>query len=155
MANYLKVITDPDMVDMSEIFECPCCGGHIALDNTYLDQVKDYIACPYCKNKVHEPIEIESASKFDYPPDKFFVFTETQKDESGSVTRKYVINSYNQDEVKRRWNKYYSDNDYDRSDDKWYSEDDGNYELVKIEEVSKEDYEVLAKHIHTFGDVFQ
>ena len=29
-------------------YECSACGGHIMLDSTFLDQVRDYIRCPYC-----------------------------------------------------------------------------------------------------------
>lgn len=32
-------------------YECPCCGGHIMLDATYLDQVEEIALCPYCMAK--------------------------------------------------------------------------------------------------------
>ncbi|MFB6375562.1 MAG: hypothetical protein ABEN55_21135 [Bradymonadaceae bacterium] len=38
-----------DRTKLDGPFEMPCCGGHLGVDGTYLDQASDYITCPYCK----------------------------------------------------------------------------------------------------------
>jgi len=34
-------------------YECPCCGGHMMLDATFLDQVSTIVSCPYCSNTIY------------------------------------------------------------------------------------------------------
>lgn len=41
-----------DNTELSEALECLNCGGHMKLDNTFLDQVSDSVNCPYCSTKL-------------------------------------------------------------------------------------------------------
>ena len=47
---YWKEI-DIEKTELEGPYECPCCGGHIMLDGTYLDQVIELVICPYCDSK--------------------------------------------------------------------------------------------------------
>ena len=42
------IAVDKEKCELDGPYECPCCGGHIMLDATYLDQVYTNIQCPYC-----------------------------------------------------------------------------------------------------------
>ena len=49
---YVIAADDPTSkrnVDL-EVFECPGCKGSIGIDATYLEQVTEAIACPYCRD---------------------------------------------------------------------------------------------------------
>lgn len=43
---------DPKLVALTKPLECPYCGGHVALDETFLEQVHDTVVCPYCEEVV-------------------------------------------------------------------------------------------------------
>jgi len=42
----------PEDVELEGPYECPCCGGHMMLDATFLDQVTPAVSCPYCRTEV-------------------------------------------------------------------------------------------------------
>jgi hypothetical protein len=48
---------DLDLVDLDVPFECPFCGGHVALDATFFDQVQNWCYCPYCQERLFWPGE--------------------------------------------------------------------------------------------------
>lgn len=39
---------DKSLCEFQGPYQCPNCHGHLMLDGTYLDQVTEYIKCPYC-----------------------------------------------------------------------------------------------------------
>ena len=47
MNNVVK-IKEQYMVELEDPYECPFCGGHFAIDSTYIDQVSNIIYCIYC-----------------------------------------------------------------------------------------------------------
>ena len=49
---------DPTLVELTVPLECPCCGGHVALDETFIEQVSDGVVCPYCNTWVRVNPEI-------------------------------------------------------------------------------------------------
>jgi DNA-directed RNA polymerase subunit RPC12/RpoP len=36
-------------------YECPSCGGHVKLDSTFLEQVQEWVTCPYCQTDIEIP----------------------------------------------------------------------------------------------------
>lgn len=49
----------PDKVELEGPYECACCGFHMMVDATYLDQVGLVLTCPSCATKLYFPSEDE------------------------------------------------------------------------------------------------
>jgi len=71
MRDYWKK-KEADEVELIGPLECPNCGGHVALDATFLEQVEDIVVCPYCDmfamvgaDIIGEEYESEVASNFE------------------------------------------------------------------------------------------
>lgn len=45
--NWMKVAKEK--TELEGPYECQGCGGHVMLDSTFLDQVAEWVGCPYCK----------------------------------------------------------------------------------------------------------
>lgn len=43
------------MTELTAPYECPHCGGHVALDSTWFEQVGGSTVCPYCNTVLDEP----------------------------------------------------------------------------------------------------
>lgn len=39
---------NPDFCELSGPIECVTCGGHLMVDDSFIDQVSGTITCPYC-----------------------------------------------------------------------------------------------------------
>lgn len=49
--NVLFRRVDESKTDLVGPYECSYCGGHVAFDFTFIEQVETEMFCPYCGNK--------------------------------------------------------------------------------------------------------
>ena len=55
MKGYVWIKVDPAKCELEGPFECPYCAGHVMVDCTFIDQVDDFLCCPYCRREVEVP----------------------------------------------------------------------------------------------------
>ena len=46
------VLVEDCKVELDGPYECPFCGGHFAIDSTFLDQVDEVFDCMYCNERL-------------------------------------------------------------------------------------------------------
>lgn len=46
------ILVEDDKVELEGPYECPFCGGHFAVDATFLDQVDELFDCMYCGERL-------------------------------------------------------------------------------------------------------
>lgn len=51
---YIISSQDPNMKRAVEVglFECPGCEGTLGIDRSYIEQVTESVACPYCRDLI-------------------------------------------------------------------------------------------------------
>jgi hypothetical protein len=51
---YIISSKDPNMKRAVEVglFECPGCDGTLGIDQSYIEQVTESVACPYCRDLI-------------------------------------------------------------------------------------------------------
>ena len=48
----IAVLIEDHKVELEGPYECPFCGGHFAIDSTFLDQVDEVFDCMYCNERL-------------------------------------------------------------------------------------------------------
>jgi hypothetical protein len=59
---FLEIEIEPDVALVTG--KCPCCGGLLGIDMTYLEQVTNVIHCPLCCTELFVPDEVSDVRNF-------------------------------------------------------------------------------------------